>query len=1055
MALLPRVYPYPFRKRKKKGVAPVTTTAMATTSEKGTTTTTTTTTPGGQTTTTTTTTPTPTTTTTTTTPTPTTTTTTTTPSGVTTSPAPEDWFGVTLASNGHGSNMRPMQQGVYDHYSDKSFFCYMGPNSDPYVVECDHSEGAHTWGSPQKVLDQAADSDYNYPTIDILPSRRLVLCTARPHDKYVGIAISDNPADASAWTVQNVPTTGIGFEYPRIFVDRRGYIYVFYVHRPDPNREPHLRWVYYNYSKDEGSTWEGETLLLERDVSDPNGMCEIYFGINELYPRRVYGGSTSQKLYMAWTSSGGFTHTGTHDGGNDATFLTDSTNDFTTGTYGAVTDNGYLHNLTKGTGSGISSHDATTIHTDVNLDWDNGDQYGVAYHNIHHSHYYMGYFNFDDHHVYSHINGWDDVDCGTKVDREEMDDNLRWYVSPNPPAGKDTGYVPSLFVGKLGTDSDDIAPIAQLYGMNGGYTPYGYVISGNYGLADYGVFLENEEEGLVFTDPTKSWDVNEWQGNWIWFYEDAAGKWGRIASNTSNTITITEDKLAETGSGWGTYNVEDDFSYAIYDYGDIRGRWYADGYNYVAEAKLAIYRAAGYANDYGGTLGSEYFGYWTDWDLLDTVTLSDTHGYACYAVHIPEGHAEAILSLQEQHENDDATIWGVSCTERQVAEAIVLRTSDPTPSPNSTTTVYAYITEKRHGARSRIRNATNSVTLTVTSGECTVETSPVSAVNGMATFTINTASGEDTTVLTATADGLESYVINIYTQPISTTSPATTTTTTTTTPTPTTTTTTTTTTSGVTTTGISGYAEAEAVINNMATAPDATRKGHIHDLVEGLVADGIWAKLDRLWVFAAHAENSSLLDWIHPTVAGNACTNVDSTAFVVDEGYTGDGTNDYLNTNTSVSTDVTYFTQNSASAAIYCRTNVAEDNDDFGAYGAGGDVSFTLRNSGNECDWRLNLNGDETEASITDSTGMWIMSRLDSDTAYLYRNGSEIDVDNSSTTGLPTADLYILNAPGGEGPSTKQISMAALGGYLTATEAANFTTRFETFMDALGKGVIS
>jgi hypothetical protein len=33
--------------------------------------------------------------------------------------------------------------------------------------------------------------------------------------------------------------------------------------------------------------------------------------------------------------------------------------------------------------------------------------------------------------------------------------------------------------------------------------------------------------------------------------------------------------------------------------------------------------------------------------------------------------------------------------------------------------------------------------------------------------------------------------------------------------------------------------------------------------------------------------------------------------------------------------------------------------------------------------------------------------------------------------------------------------MAALGGYLTATEAANFTTRFETFMDALGKGVIS
>lgn len=634
------------------------------------------------------------------------------------------WVAKTISMSGYESELRPMQQGVYDHYSDKSFFCYMQADSDPHVATCDHSAGAHTWDTPKEITAQTTARSYNYPSIALLHSGKLAVCFAHPHDTHVGVAISDNAADTSSWTVTDLVCAGTGYEYPRLFVDRRGWLYVFYISRP-ASAEAHLRWVHYNYSKDEGTTWEGETLLIERDVTDPYGMCEIYFGVNEIQP---YINGTNERLYMAFTSSGGFQYEGTHDGGDGLDYLSDSTAAFTPGglTYR------HLYNVTKGTEDGIFSNTATDVVPDAPMAFDDGDAYGIAYHNINHSHYYLCYFQFSDHHMYAA----DGTDLGTKLDRTEMDAvPERWYTSPIPPDGKDTGYVPGM---AFDSSSNPIGFLFGLCGVQWDGAAWDMLTSGTYGVVESGTH-DGAGDSATMTDSTQTWANDELVGDWVFNTTD--GSWGKVASNTSDTITFVDGMQGGTDNDW---DVGDAF--VIYDYGDVRRIWYADGYYYLALGKLAIYRSADYAT----------------WTLLDNVSISDTNAYSCYCVPVKEGHAEALLNL---HENGMAgTWWGVSCGETQTAGALVCRTTDACPATSSTTTIRVYVCEKNCGARSRVRNATDAITLSIISGGGSIDApNPTNAVNGLASFTFNTPVGAGETVIEATAAGLDSYRIHIFT----------------------------------------------------------------------------------------------------------------------------------------------------------------------------------------------------------------------------------------------------------------------------------------------------
>ncbi len=343
----------------------------------------------------------------------------------------------TISNNLYNSTLRPIHQGVYDPISNKSFFTFMRENSNPYVVACDHNNGDF-WGTPQRVLSQTSASKYNYPSIAILPDRRLVLTYASPFDDGVGFAISNNPADNTSWT------TSMAFEghteYPKIIVDRKGYIYLFFTHMAW-GAPAHQRWLYYISSTDNGSTWSDPQLALQRELDEPYGMCEEYVSY---YKREPYRVGKPEKWYFSFTAAGGFQWEGTHSGTDNSTNLTDNNAEWGNG---GNMDYRYLYNKTKGTHSGIDSADSTTIIPENIMDWDNGDSYGIAYHNINHSHVYVAAFRPDTGHWYDPAGN----DLGETVTRIEMDtDEMRPYLSPEPPAGKNIGYIQPMAVNSSG-----------------------------------------------------------------------------------------------------------------------------------------------------------------------------------------------------------------------------------------------------------------------------------------------------------------------------------------------------------------------------------------------------------------------------------------------------------------------------------------------------------------------------------------------------------------------------------------------------------------------------
>jgi hypothetical protein len=101
--------------------------------------------------------------------------------------------------------------------------------------------------------------------------------------------------------------------------------------------------------------------------------------------------------------------------------------------------------------------------------------------------------------------------------------------------------------------------------------------------------------------------------------------------------------------------------------------------------------------------------------------------------------------------------------------------------------------------------------------------------------------------------------------------------------------------------GVSYTAEAEALFARMSAAPDATRKGLINtailSLLTGAVSgSNIWAKLDALYLIAAHNQQAADLNWKSAGYTLSPLGGMGAGDFTTDRGYLGDGIGKYLAT---------------------------------------------------------------------------------------------------------------------------------------------------------------
>ena len=118
-----------------------------------------------------------------------------------------------------------------------------------------------------------------------------------------------------------------------------------------------------------------------------------------------------------------------------------------------------------------------------------------------------------------------------------------------------------------------------------------------------------------------------------------------------------------------------------------------------------------------------------------------------------------------------------------------------------------------------------------------------------------------------------------------------------------------------------GYETEYAAVLDRATAlgyslPSESVRTKQNTLIASLKSIGVWAKLDVFYVFAQDGgADFGTLNWKNPNA--NQSTLINSPTFVSNEGFTGNGTSSYIDTNYNPSTQGVQYTLNDASRYFF------------------------------------------------------------------------------------------------------------------------------------------
>ncbi len=231
----------------------------------------------------------------------------------------------------------------------------------------------------------------------------------------------------------------------------------------------------------------------------------------------------------------------------------------------------------------------------------------------------------------------------------------------------------------------------------------------------------------------------------------------------------------------------------------------------------------------------------------------------------------------------------------------------------------------------------------------------------------------------------------------------------------------------------------------------AGRKTLITNLIAGLAADGVWQKLDRLWLFAGENAQSALIDLVKAGASSSAATAVNSPTFTTDRGYTGNGSSSYINSNFNPTVGTNNYVQNSASAFVWSNTSGSNTGN---LIGQPTNVITALNEQyidGNTY-WSVTSNASAVEVStlgLGGAIGLWAVNRSGASAEQLYKNGSSVATGVISSVSLANEALWVL-ATSTVGYSPKQVCCFGAGSSLNSTEQGNLYTRLRTYMTAVG-----
>lgn len=255
----------------------------------------------------------------------------------------------------------------------------------------------------------------------------------------------------------------------------------------------------------------------------------------------------------------------------------------------------------------------------------------------------------------------------------------------------------------------------------------------------------------------------------------------------------------------------------------------------------------------------------------------------------------------------------------------------------------------------------------------------------------------------------------------------------------------------------SGCSQATATIARLDGTQDATHNTAYTTLICNLVTQGVWAKLDVMYVFATNDAANALTNLVSSSFGGTANG---SPTFTANAGYTGtDGsTTVYISTGFNPTTATTpHFTQNSAHVSMWSNTNAAS--------GAGGGVSIGAIDTVGQSSilekyadgngyFRINdpAGGFSAGKPIANSTGHFVATRSASATQNGYHNAADLGI-TPVTSAAPQNITFTALANGGSPNPTfgdgNQNMAVTIGASLSAGDVTNLCHELNSFLTTI------
>lgn len=241
---------------------------------------------------------------------------------------------------------------------------------------------------------------------------------------------------------------------------------------------------------------------------------------------------------------------------------------------------------------------------------------------------------------------------------------------------------------------------------------------------------------------------------------------------------------------------------------------------------------------------------------------------------------------------------------------------------------------------------------------------------------------------------------------------------------------------------------------NAVGTVSTTQRGYVDTLIKAYKAAGVWALLDREWLFAAENVSCSTVDikglasWTEPAGA---------LLFTPGRGYKDDGHGGYFDLGVAPSGGVN-FQQNTASFGAYVLTSRTSDlaNSNMGSVnpGAGSYCFFRSRNGGG-LEHDINSSNFNSPANAN-AMGNYNIVRTNATTIIPYKNNAAMPTSTTAAAlALPAFNWFAFcHNSGSPSPGTSdEMASVFIGGAMTGTQALAKNAALNAYMTSQGCNV--